>query len=49
MDLEKDEVGQPDPVICDRLFLVFSGDLVWLRVLPLHGLALAGEDETGFV
>lgn len=44
LDLEKNEISQPDRYPVNSLFLDNSGNMVWFWFLPLHGVALEGED-----
>ncbi len=46
MDLEKNKKSKSYSSPDDSFFLVFSGHLVWIRVLSVYGLALAGEGKT---
>lgn len=47
VDLEENAQAQPDCLVAHGYVLVFPGDMVRIRLLSQHGLALAGEDETG--
>jgi hypothetical protein len=45
LDVEKNEIGQPDRNPLNSTFLDNPGNMVWFWLLPLHGLALAGARE----
>ncbi len=47
MGLEKDKKSESNSHPDDSFFLVYSGHLVRIRILSVHGLALAGPGEAG--
>ena len=49
LGMEKDPPVEPYYTFIDGRFLVHSGDMVWMGLLFLYRLALAGEGENGFI
>jgi len=47
MDMEKDETDSSLRPLFNGFFMVHTGNLVRIRLLSLHGLALQSADEIG--
>ena len=46
---KKNETVEPNHSFIDVFFLVFPRNMVWIRILSLYGLALAGSNKIGIL